>query len=383
LDVVLIGSPMLSEMPLSEMLSQLLVAYTIEFDNEFERFMPHRTAFGDGGPEQFVSQSGEPLKRPGLTSIAMWSNFMRYVPPEGIPLDRLAGMPANRAGLERWGYIFVSPERLIKPTRAGRFAQAGWRQLDGVVDQRWAERFGADVIADLTESLREIAGQVGAGMPRYLPMVGFADGMRTKYRDLRETGLPVAEAAELDLSALLSQVLLAFTLEYESTAKLPLPISANILRVIGDDGVRASDIPLRAGVSREGVASSLGFLERRGYIEVGHDPSGRRGKYASPTPRGVRTRDGRPKLAARIEQAWPDRFGAAQTQALRTSMEHLLSARTSEGEPTLAAGLHPHQGGWRSRNPYLAQTEAVLSDPAAHLPRHPMVLHRGGYPDGS
>jgi DNA-binding MarR family transcriptional regulator len=369
---------------LSEMLSQLLVAYTIEFDNEFEHFMPHVTAtFGDGGPEQFVSPSGEPVRRLWLASMAMWSNFMRYVPPEGIPLDQLAGMPANRAGLERWGYIFVSPERLVKPTRAGRQAQAGWRRLDGVVDQRWAERFGAGVIIDLTGSLRGMIAEAGLGMPRYLPMVGYQDGMRTKYRDLRELGLPLAGPAELDLSALLSQVLLAFTLEYEKTAKLPLPICANTLRVIGDDGCRASDIPLRAGVSREGVASSLGFLERHGYIEVGHDPSGRRGKYAWPTPRGIRARDGRSKLAARIEEAWAERFGAAELQSLRAGMEHLLRARNPDGEPILALGLKPYPDGWRSRNPYLSQTRAFVSDPAEHLPRHPMVLHRGGYPDGS
>src|SRR5580692_9283412 len=157
-------------MLLSEMLSQLLVAYTIEFDNEFEHFMPHVTAsFGAGGPEQFASESGELVRRPWLTSMGMWSNFMRYVPPEGIPLDELAGRPANRAGLERWGYIFVSPERLVKATRAGRWAQAGWQRLEGVVDQRWTDRFGAGLIADLTGSLRGIAGQAGAGMPRYLP----------------------------------------------------------------------------------------------------------------------------------------------------------------------------------------------------------------------
>jgi hypothetical protein len=31
----------------------------------------------------------------------------------------------------------------------------------------------------------------------------------------------------------------------------------------------------------------------------------------------------------------------------------------------------------------LAQTERVLADPAGALPHRPMVLHRGGFPDGS
>jgi hypothetical protein len=48
--------------------------------------------------------------------------------------------------------------------------------------------------------------------------------------------------------------------------------------------------------------------------------------------------------------------------------------------PTLLSRL---PGGWRARNPYLRQTTAVLDDPGAALPHYPMVLHRGGWPDGS
>jgi|HubBroStandDraft_1064217.scaffolds.fasta_scaffold05107_6 hypothetical protein len=367
---------------LSEMLSQLLVAYTVEFDNEFEHHMPHRTARGPGGPAEFVSASGESVRRPWLVSMIMWSNFMRYVPPDGIPLSQVDGLSANLGGLKRWGYIIITPDQLIRATQAGRWAQAGWRRLDGEIDRRWEQRFGAGVVDDLRESLRVIAGQVGAGMPLYLPMVSYADGMRTSYRDLRETGLPAVDGPELNLSALLSQVLLAFTLEYENEAKLPLPICANTLRVVPDDGVSLSDIPLLAGVSSEGVSSSAGFLERHGYAEIGPDPSGRRGKFIWPTPRGVKARDGRARLAARIEQGWQQRFGVDRIHRLRDNLEHLIHSRAA-GEPALALGLKGFPDGWRSRSPYLAQTRAALRDPAQALPRHPMVLHRGGYPDGS
>ena len=37
------GAKLRSLLPLATLLSQVLVAYTIEFDNEFERLMPHRT----------------------------------------------------------------------------------------------------------------------------------------------------------------------------------------------------------------------------------------------------------------------------------------------------------------------------------------------------
>ncbi|HEY7176300.1 MAG TPA: hypothetical protein VH442_15400, partial [Micromonosporaceae bacterium] len=65
---------MASRVPLPTLLSQALIAFTIEFDNEFEYRMPHRTADRPGG------------RGPWLTSMAMWSNFIRLVPDEGIPL---------------------------------------------------------------------------------------------------------------------------------------------------------------------------------------------------------------------------------------------------------------------------------------------------------
>jgi DNA-binding MarR family transcriptional regulator len=367
---------------LSEMLSALLVAYTIEFDNEYEHHLPHRTSdFGAGGPAA-ESATGEPIRGTWLTSMAMWSNFMRYVPPDGIALHQVEALPANLAGLQRWGFVKITPDKQVKATRAGRFAQAGWRRLDGVVDRRWEQRFGSGPVAALRDSLRVVAKARGAGMPRYLPVVGYADGMRSHYRDLRELGLPQPDLAELDLSALLSAVLLAFTLDYESEAKVPLPISANTLRVIPDVGSRLADIPVAAGVSNEGVASSVGFLERHDLVRVGPDPAGRRGKFVQLTDRGRSARDRRARLAVRIEGRWQESFGPELVEQLRDAAFALLADR-SDGEPTLALGLKGYPDGWRSRRPYLAQTQARLLDPAGTLPRHPMVLHRGGYPDGS
>ena len=75
--------------------------------------------------------------------------------------------------------------------------------------------------------------------------------------------------------------------------------------------------------------------------------------------------------------------------------EHRLEHRTTRGaalsvtgqrdggRPRLALGLQPYPDGWRARGPYLRQTTAVLNDPGAALPHYPMVLHRGGWPDGS
>jgi len=68
-------------LPLSALLSQVLVAFIIEFDNEFERQMPHRTT--DHGRTQGQG------KVPWLVSMAMWSTCMRFITADGITVREL------------------------------------------------------------------------------------------------------------------------------------------------------------------------------------------------------------------------------------------------------------------------------------------------------
>ena len=81
-------------MPLSTLLSQLVVAFTIVLDNEFER------RFRDAGGGARVA------------SLTMWSNLLRFV-GDGITVDELVaavGLPRRRVlsaigGVERWRYV--------------------------------------------------------------------------------------------------------------------------------------------------------------------------------------------------------------------------------------------------------------------------------------
>jgi hypothetical protein len=63
--------------PLPALLSQALVAFTIEYDNEFEHQMPHRTA---------RRPAAHSRRGPWLVSLPMWSNFMQFVAKAGVPL---------------------------------------------------------------------------------------------------------------------------------------------------------------------------------------------------------------------------------------------------------------------------------------------------------
>src|SRR5580700_5244881 len=167
-------------LPLSALLSQALVAFTIEFDNEFERQMPHRTT-------NHGSTAG-PRQGPWLVSLVMWWNCMRFVGEEGVPvaeLETLARTKTNLNGMQRWGYIVVEPDpadRRPKPPRSswviratpkGRKAQEVWQPLFGAIETRWQERFGKEHIDQLRESLWALISQFDVALPDCLPILGY------------------------------------------------------------------------------------------------------------------------------------------------------------------------------------------------------------------
>jgi hypothetical protein len=123
-----------SSLPLPTLLSNALVAFTIEFDNEFEHQAPHRTTNHGSTPGAF--------RAPWLVSMAMWLHFMQFIPDDGIPLRELKPLlratdKSLDAWLTRmgkwWGYVIVEPgtaagksrrphpDAIVRPTAGGRF----------------------------------------------------------------------------------------------------------------------------------------------------------------------------------------------------------------------------------------------------------------------
>jgi hypothetical protein len=136
------GSVLVADLGVAALLSHALVAFTIEFDNESERQLPHRTTWGP------AAQSG---RGPWLVSLTMWANFLRFLPADGVPLRDVADLVplVNLAGLERWGYVRVGPgpgggrpapprrDAIVRPTTWGRRAQDIYAPLTGMIGERW------------------------------------------------------------------------------------------------------------------------------------------------------------------------------------------------------------------------------------------------------
>jgi hypothetical protein len=320
------------------LLSWAWIAFTIEADNAVEA-----ASSGDAG-------------RVVRISMPMWANGLRFIDGDGITVGELqarARARCNIGGLERWGWITVGDagagrrdgygthrgvrnDTVLRTTRAGAGALRRWPLA---------------VADSLQQALLPLAGQLPAAPPEVNP----SDGFRTHVLPGPET------EQDASLGALLGQALTALTLEHEQGSKVSRPAAANILRVIDDQVVRLRDLPPRSGVSREAAAMAVSYLVRK--------------RLAEPRPERsvVLTAAGRDALGD-----YRARADHRASPALRACLEAVVAQRGA-----LAEGLIPPDGGWRGQPPYLAQTRRLLADPAAALPWHPMVLHRGGWPDGS
>jgi hypothetical protein len=262
-------------LPLSALLSHAQVAFTIEFDNEFEHRTAHRTTnHGSTGSD----------RAPWLVSMAMWSKFMRFVPEEGISVQDLQRLTRTDAKtlhtwLTRlsawWGYLVVEsapssrlkpldPAAVVRPTPGGQKAIEVWRPLTGIIEKRWQKRFGKSEVDLLRNSLSAITSQAEIELPDCLPILTYGLLSREPGRERRSP--EAAEAATLP--ALLAKALLLFAIEFERDSAVSLAISANILRLAGDEGVSLRDLPRLAAVSKEAIAMSLSFLKSHGYAAI-------------------------------------------------------------------------------------------------------------------
>jgi DNA-binding MarR family transcriptional regulator len=392
--------------PLFALLSQVLVAFTVEFDNEFERRM------NDAG------YNGTTL------SMVLWSNLVRFLVEGALSVRDLAfkslapeaQVKAQLGCLERWRFIVLQADsqddrpvpsrvhrlsgRLLRDgwgsgrgirsgwkvvlTGKGRKASEIWTPLAAEVERRWRERFGDDDIARLREGLEQIVGQADMDLPHGLP-----GGETAAAYPARTT----AGGGPLPLAVLLSQALLLFTVEFDRQSPAPLWLCASTLRVLSDQPTPAAEIPRLTGSSPE--TSGVGW-QIKPYIVVEPDPDGRRGKFIRLSPAGASVQQRYRDLIGEIEKSWEARFGTQTMQRLRYALLDLFVARVGD-RPAISEGLVPQEGTVRAgkqapalgrreagaaarqrMKDLVTQSEMFQRDPAGTLPHYPLWdMNRG------
>jgi hypothetical protein len=299
--------------------------------------------------------------------MPFWANGLKHVDAEGMTVGALvdreliAGsyLKGSNPGLVRWGYLRLMPGATVSkkldrdwtvvPTQNGLLAQQTWAPLPAEVDARWVDRWPE--VAALRSALEKVVATADRELPDHLPANG------SKVGQVRFPRRPPRPAADLDVGTLLAKALLLFALEVEATSPVALVHAANVLRVVADGPVLQRDLPRAMGVAKETAAVMTGQVRREGLVTISAS------KEVAITDAGRQAARAADAAVTAVERDWPSE--------LRTDLEPLVGDGTIDGS-ALAEAIRPPDGTWRHRRP------TPLT-----LPHHPVVSHRGGYPDGS
>lgn len=289
------------------------------------------------------------------SSLAVWSNLLRCV-GDGIserdlaPAARISKRTAVAAvtGASRRGWVQATPGdrgRHVRLTDDGARSVASWPGRLDDLDRRLADTDLPGAVADLVRRLplelpwypasygtadpSAVGGAFAAGRPD--------EGVPPHGQDwkpvLRDAGGGVDGSP---VTALLSQALVAFTIDYEATPMWPLTSTTLVVRHLRPEPIPLDDAPAGHGITGQGKS----LLERHGIAVAVPDPDDLRRKLVRLTDRGAMIRARHDGCVADVEAAWHDRYGAATVQRLRDALEAHPAAGDDRYPDAVVAPLH-------------------------------------------
>ena len=289
-------------------------------------------------------------------SMALWSNFLRVINDDGVPSRDLPnrailsrrGQRAVLRDLQRLGWVRVVKEGRtshLQLTDAGHQASATAARKLAAVEKEWHARFETPRLDALHESLIALVSQFEIELPWC--MTGYGPG------DVSATGGNYVAAQEgpprlphhgedwpvvlrqskdvdaLPLSALLSQALTMFTIDYEWAMRgygAGLYLTTTLLRFIDDGGMALEQARALGDVTGNGKSGTERHFVT--VVEPGSPSDGSRKVYL--TPKGKRARDSFSYLVQAVERDWAERYGACTAQ-----LREALTAMDADFGPNL------------------------------------------------
>lgn len=260
--------------------------------------------------EQFMISEGAGSKQ--LPSLDLWSNLVRVIGESGtnrsdLPNLTLLSKRALRSRIsaaERQGWIQVQKsgpgfDRLFLTPR-GKVAARRWKELHNIAGKWWQSKIGLARANKLRSLLESGVAMLPLEHPHYPASYGAADATITGNdgqdwkavpRENRDTvcGLP--------LTALVSQLLVAFAMDYEKMSPVALSLSAAIVCRIPPEGCSLRELGNPIGASA---------LIRHGFLQsVG--ASGK--QHVTLTSKGRNVKSAHDRRVALVEAAWNHKFG--------------------------------------------------------------------------
>lgn len=104
------------------------------------------------------------------------------------------------------------------------------------------------------------------------------------------------------------------------------PLHGVTFKAIGD-GVTASELGRRLGVSKQAAGKTIEGLERAGYVERVVDPADARSKVIRMTPRGVEVQRLAFEAMARLRARWAERLGEERVAAIEEGLREMTADR--------------------------------------------------------
>ena len=275
-------------------------------------------------------------------SLLVWADLLRVVPGEGISVTALpaAARISRRIakawlGLEKQGWVTVEPggarTKVVRPARLGSRSRDAWAEHVPEVEAVWRGRVGPAEVDRLRRLLQTVVGALDLELPHYPIPYGSADPRATGGRAVAASAgppripahgtdwVPVtrtdpAAVQSLALHALLSQALMAFTIDVEERTGFPMDMAAMLARSMPGPTALLTALPRLLGVTGNGKS----LLERHGLVRVSGEGSA---KVATLTQLGQRVRRAHAPTVTVTEQDWRAHCGAAATE-----LAHALAA---------------------------------------------------------
>ena len=104
------------------------------------------------------------------------------------------------------------------------------------------------------------------------------------------------------------------------------PGHQTVLRHLGEDGARPSELAAKAGITRQAVTKTLDDLERLGLVEREPDPADGRGVIVRYTPRGLAALQVARNRMNQLERRYASHVGADRWRTVRDALEALFDA---------------------------------------------------------
>lgn len=97
-----------------------------------------------------------------------------------------------------------------------------------------------------------------------------------------------------------------------------------VFATLPSDGARASDMAVRAGITKQSMGEAIRDMVDLGLVEMTADPTDRRAKLVTFTEAGMAVALDGKRHMYELEQVWKDKFGEREYETAREVLEGII-----------------------------------------------------------